>query len=718
VLSLFAVTSSPLMLGNDARPGRMQQRLVDLLTNPDLLAVNSYYSQKERNAGGRIWSGPVGKELWAKPLAGGSTAVVLLNRAGLASGNALGVRNPYFAPYAGCFDLHGRADAILAPCDDNATASHGAQSIALNLSAIPRSWLGLAEEPNVDSALESTLSCEVFDILATAKAGASLGPQKDSAWAPVVPPHGVRFVRVSNCTESRSRRLKTDDQTATVASAPRNPDRIKGEYMWCECGTGSRSVTVWPTGQRNLSVAVRAAAPLPNFIDFGRTVQRVSWLCDGMKAPKELYFSGAVKSKWWWTASLPIPLAGGLPTHPVGCSQDRDTGRLHLAAWQDLPADGDSVSSVVFATGEGPPSVPKPYACIKIPVLLYTAKRTLLAIAEARLVSCSDGAQTDLIVKRSTDNGRSWSHAAILRSSPGDTIGNAAPVQLRTVQQPHLDRIIVPHTRNNSDVWVTESDDDGMTFSKARLLPNVSRDGWNWVGTGPPGSIEVTGGEHAGRLVVPCYHSEDRANNNIAHGHVMLSDDQGATFRLGFVQPAADDKHWNECQVAQLSDGHLLVNARSLANPLEHQQRIQAISTDGGETFGPTRYIPELPQPINGCEGSMVVAAEHNNNSSSSSTKQLLLLSGPDSKLLRTGMVIWWSADGGESWRKALDVDPGTSGYSSLQFMPAAETGTEAVGLLYEQSDGVEVVMTPDRFIFRRFSLPVLDAGRNAGRNS
>ena len=70
----------------------------------------------------------------------------------------------------------------------------------------------------------------------------------------------------------------------------------------------------------------------------------------------------------------------------------------------------------------------------------------------------------------------------------------------------------------------------------------------------------------------------------------------------------------------------------------------------------------------------MVVAAEHNNNSSSSSTKQLLLLSGPDSKLLRTGMVIWWSADGGESWRKALDVDPGTSGYSSLQFMPAAET--------------------------------------------
>ena len=35
------------MLGNDARPGKMQPRLVDLLTNPDLLAVNSFYNPTE-----------------------------------------------------------------------------------------------------------------------------------------------------------------------------------------------------------------------------------------------------------------------------------------------------------------------------------------------------------------------------------------------------------------------------------------------------------------------------------------------------------------------------------------------------------------------------------------------------------------------------------------------------------------------------------------------
>jgi hypothetical protein len=102
----------------------------------------------------------------------------------------------YSVADAGCFDLHGRADAILAPCDDNATASHGAQAVALNLAAIPRSWLGLQARAGVPNAL---VTCDVFDILATPKTGSDLGRHADG-WAPVLPPHSVRFLRVSNCS--------------------------------------------------------------------------------------------------------------------------------------------------------------------------------------------------------------------------------------------------------------------------------------------------------------------------------------------------------------------------------------------------------------------------------------------------------------------------------------------------------------------------------------
>merc|ERR1719197_1382334 len=34
-LALYAVTSQPLFLGNDVRPGEMQPRLLDLMLNPD-----------------------------------------------------------------------------------------------------------------------------------------------------------------------------------------------------------------------------------------------------------------------------------------------------------------------------------------------------------------------------------------------------------------------------------------------------------------------------------------------------------------------------------------------------------------------------------------------------------------------------------------------------------------------------------------------------------
>ena len=47
VLALFAVTSSPLILGNDPREGRMQRRLIELLTNPVMIEVDRKFSPYE-----------------------------------------------------------------------------------------------------------------------------------------------------------------------------------------------------------------------------------------------------------------------------------------------------------------------------------------------------------------------------------------------------------------------------------------------------------------------------------------------------------------------------------------------------------------------------------------------------------------------------------------------------------------------------------------------
>ncbi len=56
----------------------------------------------------------------------------------------------------------------------------------------------------------------------------------------------------------------------------------------------------------------------------------------------------------------------------------------------------------VFVAGEGG------YFCIKIPSLVVTHNGTLLATGEARHVNCSDYTWTDLVFKRSFDNGSTW----------------------------------------------------------------------------------------------------------------------------------------------------------------------------------------------------------------------------------------------------------------------------------------------------------------------
>lgn len=356
----------------------------------------------------------------------------------------------------------------------------------------------------------------------------------------------------------------------------------------------------------------------------------------------------------------------------------KTSGRLRFTAWSPTSYS----TSVPFSSGESG------YFCIKIPVLLRTTNGTLLAFAEARRDSCSDFAWTDIVLKRSSDGGITWSPLQLVRSEsgPGITtvIGNAAPVQLRAgPNATHPGRILLPHNQNESSTWLTWSDDDGLTWAKPRRIPEADIEGWAWTTTGPPGALQLS----TGRIVVPSYHGYTRANliNNLVHGHVLLSDDEGETWRLPKQHDHYDKGQglFNEAQAVELKNGSVLMNARSLAS-FTPPNRLQAVSHDGGETFQGVRHVPELPQPFNGCEGSIVSAPDGT-----------LYFSGPDSKLARVRMTIWSSEDSGASWQRLALLDEGMSGYSSLQWLG------DRLGLLYEQSDELQLVMNPFRFIYR-----------------
>ena len=204
ILALFAITSSPLILGNDPREGHMQPRLVELLTNPDMISVDQMYSTAAGFAGGRVATQAGAKELWAKPLPNHVVAIVLFNRGGTVIGEFEDGVDPHYRPArcsdptqppcTGCYINDDRM--WLAPCNDNVTASSGAQTLSFSLSQIPKEWLVAQHQDGTAAAAPQT--CDVFDIFDSPHTGKALGKVSGN-WSAVVPPHGVRFLRLSNC---------------------------------------------------------------------------------------------------------------------------------------------------------------------------------------------------------------------------------------------------------------------------------------------------------------------------------------------------------------------------------------------------------------------------------------------------------------------------------------------------------------------------------------
>lgn len=74
----------------------------------------------------------------------------------------------------------------------------------------------------------------------------------------------------------------------------------------------------------------------------------------------------------------------------------------------------------VYVAGEGG------YFCFRIPALLFTGNSSLLAFAEGRgqhTRVCDDHGDVHIVVKRSSDLGKTWSNLTVVYQESGHTIG-------------------------------------------------------------------------------------------------------------------------------------------------------------------------------------------------------------------------------------------------------------------------------------------------------
>ncbi|MEZ5400968.1 MAG: sialidase family protein [Bryobacteraceae bacterium] len=305
------------------------------------------------------------------------------------------------------------------------------------------------------------------------------------------------------------------------------------------------------------------------------------------------------------------------------------------------------------------------YHSYRIPALLRTRKGALLAFCEARKNSRSDSGDIDLVMKRSTDGGRTWSAQQVIADQETNTIGNPCPVQDRrtgTIWMPltanpgnlaerEIEKDSAKGTRT---VWMMHSNDEGQTWTTpVEITSSVKETGWGWYATGPGNAIQL----RSGRLLVPCDHR--RFGSQARHSHVIYSDDRGTTWRMGgSAQPET-----NECAVVELNDGSLMLNMRSYAG---RNRRAVAISRDGGATWEDRGLDEALIEPV--CQASLIRF-----------DRRRLLFSNPASTK-RERMTVRLSRDEGRTWAKSLVLHEGPAAYSSL-----AALGRNDAACLYER---------------------------------
>jgi sialidase-1 len=316
------------------------------------------------------------------------------------------------------------------------------------------------------------------------------------------------------------------------------------------------------------------------------------------------------------------------------------------------------------------------YFIYKIPCMVTTrdGKHTL-AIAEGRIGSAADQATTNILMRRSSDNGVTWSKPQLIHADGGKTVGNPC-----VVLDGENGAIWLFFCVQNHGVWATSSNDNGGTWSTPANLSPTLRDERHskFYATGPGRGIQLTKGKYKGRLLIPAYASikaDDRFPGG-SKSFAIYSDDHGKTWTAGKTTEAetAGGPDGNECMITELNDGRLYMAIR---NNMNTQGRGYALSEDGGESWSVVHIDRRLPEPVN--QVSIIPYPLKSGKFMQIYVSPSGIAKGRKDKSARRDLTLWISEDDCATWKKTSMVQRGPSAYSDMAIF-----GDGTLGVFYE----------------------------------
>lgn len=311
------------------------------------------------------------------------------------------------------------------------------------------------------------------------------------------------------------------------------------------------------------------------------------------------------------------------------------------------------------------------YQSIRIPCVLALPDNTVIAVVAGRS-SVSDWAKIDMLMRRSTDGGKTWGALQVLVDGRGDVADNPVLIWDKNTKEVHF-----LHQINYERVYHMVSRDGGRTFSKGvNITPQLEafekKFKWNVIAPGPGHGIQLKNG----RLVVPIWLAAGKVqtkgpNAGRARTHapsvasVIYSDDHGKTWHCGDIVPPTVH-NMNETVAVEADDGGVILVIRNAAPGL--YRMTMSHSVDGATNWSEPRIHDDLYTPI--CFGSVL-------RISGKPDRSRILFCNPDSRLspkpnvsgngrARENLTIRLSYDEGKTWPVAKAIEPEYSSYSDL----------------------------------------------------
>jgi sialidase-1 len=338
------------------------------------------------------------------------------------------------------------------------------------------------------------------------------------------------------------------------------------------------------------------------------------------------------------------------------------------------------------------------YKSFRIPAIIKAPNGDLLAFAEGRVHGAGDFGDIKIVLKRSSDNGKTWSPLQIVASNDSLQAGNPAPVVDLTDPRFPNGRIFLFYNTGNGhegelrkgkghrDVLYKTSTDNGKTWSDPVAIttqvnrinqPQINpewnfKEDWRTYANTPGHALQFERGKYKGRIYIAANHSSGDPKPELRdyHAHGYFTDDHGATFHLSKTVPFEGS---NESTAAELSNNGLMMNSRNQTG----KYRVVSLSKDGGETWDTTFVDHNLPDPI--CEGSLLDVGIKKGES-------ILAFCNNDDTKNRDSLTLRISFNEGKTWKKKFLIDPKNTGYSDI-----VKLSKKKIGVLYE-ADGYKEI--------------------------